>query len=174
MNMTDQKNNIFMAVSSPTRQKILKMVAEEDRHISSLARDLDISVPVTSKHVKILEDAGLIERRVYGKTHVISIRKNSFSSVFDEFVPINRIEVAKGTRLLDAFKNVISFEVKEINGRNYITSSDGEDGYFIYKVNGKMGTKKVEDFKITEDSVIEWKRLEPVTKKKLIISVKEE
>ncbi|NLI62587.1 MAG: ArsR family transcriptional regulator [Methanosarcinaceae archaeon] len=167
-----KRSNVFTAVSSPMRQKILKMLAEEEMHISSIARELKISVPVTSKHIKILEKAELVERKVFGKTHIISLSKNNYNSMFDDFVPVSKIEVKKGTTLMDAFKNAITFEVKEINGRNYIVSSEGEDGYYVYYVNGEMGGKKIEDYEITENTVIEWKRLEPVTKKKLQITVK--
>lgn len=165
---------IFSAISSPMRQKILQLLAEEDMHISAIARELGISVPVASKHIKVLEDADLIDRKVYGKTHVFSLKKKNFTGSFDSFAPVKKLEVEKGTTLMEAFKSVSVVEVKNIGGKEFIVAADGEDGFYLYEVNGKLIDKRAEDFILDEDSVIEWKRLEPVTKKKLIVSVKKE
>jgi len=165
---------MFSAVTSPMRQKMLQLLAEEDRHISALAREVGISVPVASKHIKVLEKAGLIDRKIYGKTHVFSLRKNNFTGVFDSFAPIKKLEVDKGTTLMEAFKRVAVVEVKNIDGKDFIIAADGEKGFYLYEVNGKLIDKRAEDFILEEDAVIEWKRLEPVTKKKLIVSVKKE
>ncbi|WP_338098092.1 ArsR family transcriptional regulator [Methanolapillus ohkumae] len=177
LNHFDQKRihesaQVFSAISSEMRQRMIQMISEDSRHISSIARELGISVPVASKHIKILEDAGLVERKVFGKTHVLSLKKNSFNKAFDSFAPVKKLEVEKGTTLMDAFRRVSIVEVKNIGGRNFIVSADGEEGYFIYEVNGKLIDKRAEEFILEEDSVISWKRLEPVTKKKLVVSVK--
>jgi len=169
-----ESTQIFSAVSSQMRQKMLQLLAEEDRHISALARELGISVPVASKHIKVLEDAGLIDRKIYGKTHVFSLKKKNFNGAFDPFAPIKKLEVERGTTLMEAFKSVSVVEVKNIDGKNFIVAADGEEGFYVYEVNGKLIDKRAEDFILEDDAVIEWKRLEPVTKKKLIISVKKE
>lgn len=165
---------VFSAVSSQMRQRMLQLLAEEDRHISALARELGISVPVASKHIKVLEEAGLIDRKIYGKTHVFSLKKKTFSSAFDPFAPVKKLEVEKGTTLMEAFKTVSVVEVKNIDGKDFIVAADGEEGFYLYEVNGRLIDKRAEDFVLEEDAVVEWKRLEPVTKKKLIVSVKKE
>ena len=53
-------DNIFRALSSPTRIKALKLLSNKEMHLSGLARELDISVPVMSKHIKILERFGFV------------------------------------------------------------------------------------------------------------------
>lgn len=165
---------MFSAVSSQMRQRMLQLLAEEDRHISALARELGISVPVASKHIKVLEEAGLIDRKIYGKTHVFSLKKRIFSGAFDPFAPVKKLEVEKGTTLMEAFKAVSVVEVKNIDGKDFIVAADGEEGFYLYEVNGRLIDKRAEDFVLEEDAVVEWKRLEPVTKKKLIVSVKKE
>ncbi len=169
-----ESTQMFAAVSSQMRQRILQLLAEEDMHISAIARNLGISVPVASKHIKVLEDADLIERKIYGKTHVFSLKKKNFTGAFDPFAPVKRLEVDKGTTLMEAFKTVSVVEVKNIDGKDFIVAADGEEGFYIYEVNGKFIDKRAEDFILEEDSIVEWKRLEPVTKKKLIVSVKKE
>ncbi|MCC2508157.1 ArsR family transcriptional regulator [Methanimicrococcus blatticola] len=169
-----ESTQMFAAVSSQMRQKILQILAEEDMHISAIARNLGISVPVASKHIKVLEDADLIERKIYGKTHVFSLKKKNFTGAFDPFAPVKRLEVDKGTTLMEAFKTVSVVEVKNIDGKDFIVAADGEEGFYLYEVNGKLIDKRAEDFILEEDAVVEWKRLEPVTKKKLIVSVKKD
>ena len=169
-----ESTQMFSAISSQMRQRILQLLTEEDMHISAIARDLGISVPVASKHIKVLEDAGLIDRKVYGKTHVFSLKKKSFTGFFDSFAPVKKLEVESGTTLMEAFKSVSVVEVKNIDGKNFIVAADGEEGFYVYEVNGKFIDKRAEDFILEEDAVIEWKRLEPVTKKKLIVSVKKD
>lgn len=171
-NLWDKKqNNVFSVLSSPTRQRILKMVAEGDRHISSLARDLEISVPVVSKHLRMLEEAGFVEKKVFGNAHVYSAKKVTTVDAFEPFAPVTRLEVKKGTTLMDAFKMVSTIEIKNVDGRNYILSSDGEKGYFVYEVNGEFIDKRAEDYLLTKDAFVEWKRLEPITQRKLRITV---
>jgi len=165
---------VFSAVSCMTRQKILQMLAEEERHVSSLARELKIAVPVASKHIKVLEEAGLVQRKIYGRTHVFSLKNKKLNDAFNSFAPTKKLEVKKGTTLMDAFRSVAVVEIKNIDGKNFVVATDGEEGYYIYEVNGKLVDKKAENFLLEEDAVIEWKRLEPVTKKKLIISIKKE
>lgn len=171
-NLWDKKQcNVFSVLSSSTRQRILKMIAEEDRHISSLARDLEISVPVVSKHLRMLEDAGFVEKKIFGNAHVYSAKKVTSVDAFEPFAPVTRLEVKKGTTLMDAFKMVSTIEIKNVDGRNYILSSDGEKGYFVYEVDGEFIDKRAEDYVLTKDAFVEWKRLEPITQRKLRITV---
>ena len=62
------KIKLFRALSSSTRIKILKKLINQEMHLSGLARELGISVLVTSRHIKILEEVKLINKRVFGKT----------------------------------------------------------------------------------------------------------
>ncbi|KPQ41559.1 MAG: transcriptional regulator, ArsR family [Candidatus Methanoperedens nitroreducens] len=64
-------NDIFKALSSTTRLKMLRILAKEEMHITGIAKELNLSVPVVAKHAKLLERANLIEIRRFGKTHVL-------------------------------------------------------------------------------------------------------
>jgi len=55
---------IFRALSSKTRIEMMKLLMQREYHVSGLAKALGISVPVVAKHVKILEDAGLVESKI--------------------------------------------------------------------------------------------------------------
>ena len=63
----------FRALADPTRRGMLARLALGDKSIGELAEPFDMSFAGASKHVKVLEDAGLIARRKAGRTHVISL-----------------------------------------------------------------------------------------------------
>ncbi|WP_284974112.1 metalloregulator ArsR/SmtB family transcription factor [Arthrobacter sp. efr-133-TYG-104] len=61
--MVDQLSAVFGALADPTRRAILHRLSQGDAQVSDLAAPFQISQPAISKHLKVLEDAGLISRR---------------------------------------------------------------------------------------------------------------
>ena len=59
----DPLSNVFIALADPTRRAILARLTDGDASVAELARPFAISQPAVSKHLKILERAGLISRR---------------------------------------------------------------------------------------------------------------
>jgi DNA-binding transcriptional ArsR family regulator len=59
---TDRLSVIFAALADPTRRAILARLAEADATVSELAEPFEISLPAISRHLKVLEHAGLITR----------------------------------------------------------------------------------------------------------------
>ena len=170
--MNGGRENLFKAISSDTRLSILEHLSEGDMHISGLAREIGISVPVAAKHIKILEKADLIERKKFGNTHMIGIKLNNIYSFLDHFAENRRLEVEQGTTLLDALKSVAAVEVKKMGNRVKVISTDGEEGFYIYEVDGKFSDKTVDEYEFYDDAVVEWKKLVPVTKKRLLVSIR--
>ncbi|MCC4769890.1 helix-turn-helix domain-containing protein [Methanosarcina sp. DH2] len=164
--------NLFKAISSDTRLSILESLTEGDKHISGLAREIGISVPVAAKHVKVLEKAELIERKKFGNTHMIGIKMNNVYSFLDRFAENRKLEVEKGTSLLEALKSVAAVEVKKMGDRVKVVSTDGEEGFYVYEVDGKFSDKTVEEYTFYEDAIVEWKKLIPITKKRLFVNIK--
>ncbi|GLW28085.1 ArsR/SmtB family transcription factor [Actinoplanes regularis] len=60
--MTDRLSVIFSALADPTRRAILARLAEGEATVTELAEPFDISLPAISRHLKVLENAGLISR----------------------------------------------------------------------------------------------------------------
>jgi DNA-binding transcriptional ArsR family regulator len=58
----DRLSTIFAALADPTRRAILARLAEGDATVSELAEPFSISLPAISRHLKVLEQAGLISR----------------------------------------------------------------------------------------------------------------
>jgi DNA-binding transcriptional ArsR family regulator len=64
--MLDQ---VYGALADPTRRTIVGILAEGETNVGSLAERFPISLNGVSKHVKVLERAGLVERSVQGREH---------------------------------------------------------------------------------------------------------
>lgn len=62
-------DTVFHALGDATRRSMLRRLAHGECTVSELAQPFDISLPAASKHIKTLENAGLIRRRVRGRTH---------------------------------------------------------------------------------------------------------
>lgn len=61
-NPADRLSMIFMALADPTRRHILELLSKGDATVNELARPFSVSLPAISKHLKVLERAGLISR----------------------------------------------------------------------------------------------------------------
>jgi DNA-binding transcriptional ArsR family regulator len=59
---TEQLNRVFAALADPTRRKLVARLADADATVGELAEPYDMSLQAISKHVKVLEDAGLVTR----------------------------------------------------------------------------------------------------------------
>jgi len=62
-------DDVFHALTDATRRQMLRSLATRERTISELAEPFDMSLAAASKHVKVLERAGLVRRTVQGRTH---------------------------------------------------------------------------------------------------------
>ena len=60
--MTDRLSTAFAALADPTRRAILARLASGEASVTELAEPFDMSMPAVSKHLKVLERAGLIAR----------------------------------------------------------------------------------------------------------------
>ena len=62
MNTSERLNATFMALADPTRRAILARLASGEASVNELAEPFDMSQPAISKHLKMLERAGLVSR----------------------------------------------------------------------------------------------------------------
>ncbi|MDW7732711.1 MAG: winged helix-turn-helix domain-containing protein [Methanolobus sp.] len=86
---------LFYALDSKTRLRMIQSLHENEKYISELAREQNLSVPVASKHVSILEEANLIKRHIYGKTHVLGINNKDVARSLDILAPVKNVKVKK-------------------------------------------------------------------------------
>lgn len=60
--LEEQLDSVFAALADPTRRAILSRLAKGEKSVTELAEPFEMSMPAVSKHLKVLERAGLIER----------------------------------------------------------------------------------------------------------------
>jgi DNA-binding transcriptional ArsR family regulator len=66
-------DDTLIALADGTRRGILKRLAGGDARVTEIAEPFDISLNSVSKHIRILERAGLVRRRVEGRDHFLSL-----------------------------------------------------------------------------------------------------
>jgi DNA-binding transcriptional ArsR family regulator len=66
---TSRLDGLFQALSDPTRRAMLQELARHPRTVGELAAPFQISLAGASKHIQVLERAGLIHREVQGRVH---------------------------------------------------------------------------------------------------------
>ena len=78
-----QLNAVFHALGDATRRQMLTELAESERTVSELAKPFEISLAAASKHIKVLEKAGLIRREVRWRTHVCHLEPGPLASAHE-------------------------------------------------------------------------------------------
>lgn len=61
---------VFHALGDETRRRMLRELSSGERTVTQLAQPFEMSLAAASKHIKVLEGAGLIRREVRGRTHI--------------------------------------------------------------------------------------------------------
>ena len=75
-----QLDTVFHALGDATRRTMLRELAGGERTVSQLAEPFSISLAAASKHIKALENAGLIRREVRGRTHLCRLAPGPLAS----------------------------------------------------------------------------------------------
>jgi len=63
-------DRVFHALAHPARRAILRRLSDHEQNLSELSAPLKISFPAASKHVRVLERARLVRRRIDGRSHL--------------------------------------------------------------------------------------------------------
>ena len=74
-----QLDTVFQALSDGTRRRMLRSLSARPHSVGELAAPFRISLAAASKHIKVLERAGLVERRITGRTHLCALRAEAMA-----------------------------------------------------------------------------------------------
>ena len=74
-------DDTLIALADDTRRGILKRLATGDARVTEVAEPFDISLNSVSKHIRILERAGLVSRRIAGRDHFLSLQRQPFDEL---------------------------------------------------------------------------------------------
>lgn len=83
MTSTDPLSLTFAALADPTRRAILARLADGECSVTALAEPFDMSLPAVSKHLRVLERAGLVSRRSEAQWRHCSIDAGPIKDVVD-------------------------------------------------------------------------------------------
>jgi DNA-binding transcriptional ArsR family regulator len=76
--MADELSKVFAALADPTRRDMVARLAVSDATVSQLAEPYDVSIQAVSKHLKVLEDAGLVTRTREAQTRPVHLEAEVF------------------------------------------------------------------------------------------------
>ena len=76
-------DSIFRAIADPTRRQLLESLAAGDQTIGELAEPLDMTLAGASKHIGVLEKAGLVHRKKQGRERLCTLRASGLYAVRD-------------------------------------------------------------------------------------------
>jgi DNA-binding transcriptional ArsR family regulator len=79
------------ALAEPTRREILRLLLEEPRSVGELAAALDANQPSTSKHLRVLREAGLVHAHPDAQRRVYALRPDGFAELEAWLAPYRRL-----------------------------------------------------------------------------------
>jgi DNA-binding transcriptional ArsR family regulator len=97
----------FTALGDPTRRAIFERLAEQPRAVGELARDLPVTRPAVSQHLKVLKDAGLVIDRPAGARRIYQLDPDGIGDLrayLDQF----------WSKALAAYKTAVEQRSKEV------------------------------------------------------------
>jgi DNA-binding transcriptional ArsR family regulator len=109
---TDHLSTTFAALADPTRRAILARLAAGDASVTELAEPFDMSMPAISKHLKVLEHAGLITRGRKAQWRPCTLQAAPLKEVAD-WVEIYRRRWEESFDRLDDYLHELKTKEKE-------------------------------------------------------------
>jgi DNA-binding transcriptional ArsR family regulator len=76
-------NDTFKALAHPLRREIVERLSAGAATVGEVTRDFEVSKPTISRHLKMLEDAGVVSRVIDGRTHRLALRTESLAETSD-------------------------------------------------------------------------------------------
>jgi DNA-binding transcriptional ArsR family regulator len=71
----------FSALADPTRRAIIERLSQSEARVTELAEPFPMSLNAVSKHIRVLEASGVVERHRKGRDHILSINTRSLDEV---------------------------------------------------------------------------------------------
>ena len=99
--MADQLSRVFAALADPTRRDIVARLTEQDATVGELAAPYDVSLQAVSKHLKVLEEAGLVTRTRDAQRRPVHLEAEVFD-LMTKWIERYRQQAEERFRRLDA------------------------------------------------------------------------
>lgn len=92
---------LHAALADPTRESIVRLLAEGERSVGEIAARLPVSRPAVSKHLRLLEAAGLVRFRSEGTRNVYALDPDALAALRDEVDALWRTALARYALVAD-------------------------------------------------------------------------
>lgn len=99
--MADQLSQVFAALADPTRRDIVARLAVADATVGELAEPYDVSLQAVSKHLKVLEGAGLVTKGRAAQTRPVRLEAEVFD-LMEKWIERYRRQAEQRYQRLDA------------------------------------------------------------------------
>jgi DNA-binding transcriptional ArsR family regulator len=76
-------NDLFRALAHPLRRDIVERLSRGTATVGEITGDFDVSKPTISRHLKLLEEAGVVNRVIDGRTHRLALRPQALAEASD-------------------------------------------------------------------------------------------
>jgi DNA-binding transcriptional ArsR family regulator len=87
---TARLDAVFAALADPTRRAIIERLSRREARVTEVAEPFAMSLNAVSKHIRVLEASGVVERRRKGRDHILSINTRSLDEVDGWIVRMRR------------------------------------------------------------------------------------
>jgi DNA-binding transcriptional ArsR family regulator len=118
----DSLSRVFSALADPTRRDMVARLAMADATVNELAEPYDVSLQAVSKHLKVLEDAGLVSRSREAQRRPVHLEAEVFD-LMTKWIERYRLQAEERYRRLDDVLRAMSEEATEVPTR---TPEEGE------------------------------------------------
>ncbi|WP_311209182.1 MULTISPECIES: metalloregulator ArsR/SmtB family transcription factor [unclassified Aeromicrobium] len=115
--MADQLSQVFAALADPTRRDIVARLAVADATVGELAEPYDVSLQAVSKHLKVLEGAGLVTKGRAAQTRPVRLEAEVFD-LMEKWIERYRRQAEQRYQRLDAV-------LADLNGTTEDGATDG-------------------------------------------------
>lgn len=78
--VSKQLDSVFEALSNAKRRDMMQILSQQPMTVAQLAQKTNVSLPSMHRHIRTLEDAGLIQRRKVGRVNFIAIKRQTMSA----------------------------------------------------------------------------------------------
>ena len=93
--MKSTAHALHAALADPTRESIVRLLAEGDRSVGEIADQLPVSRPAVSKHLRLLESTGLVRHDSIGTRNVYALQPEALAALRDEIDAMWRTALAR-------------------------------------------------------------------------------
>ncbi len=81
--MNELRRDVFQAISDPIRREIILLLSEKNLTLNGVTQNFKISRPAISKHIKILEECGLVTIEQQGRERYCNVNPEPLNEVYD-------------------------------------------------------------------------------------------